>query len=438
MEQHPVPQNVTTFQFRLIGDMTIKQFGYLAGGAILAYISYILPLPFFFTWPLTVIFAFLGIGFAFIPIEERPMDIWVLSFLKSVYAPTQFVWHRVQPTTLVSNAPSPTSTTSGTQTNTAVIPSQSSVSPQTTTTQTQQTGVKPIAAALQSFYTQPASTAVPKKSFFDSLFSWVDTLFPDTTHHNAPTQVAPPPRPVPASTSTSASNAAQANATPSAPVYTPPAPLPVVRSEQNPELDTLQEQISKLQTELTGKTNVEDRVLELQKEISEIKKQKQEMEERILSMKNQTTPKEPTTPPKPAGVVSPPTAGPTVKIISPDAATRAGLPRLTTFTNVVTGIIKDNQGGLLPGVLVTVRDKEGVPLRALKTNKIGQFAASTQLPNGVFFIEVEDPRGRYMFDRAQITLNGSVMPAIEIVAKSKRDIDREVLVKQIFGQTTNT
>ena len=418
MEQHPVPQNVTTFQFRLIGDMTIKQFGYLAGGAILAYISYILPLPFFFTWPLTVIFAFLGIGFAFIPIEERPMDIWVLSFLKSVYAPTQFVWHRVQPVTpkLAPMSNPPIGGQTAAQTN---VVQSNAVNPSVTVQQTATPTTKPlIAAALQGFYTQ--TPAVPKKSFFDSLFSWVDTLFPTTTPHviTAP-QAAPPPKPIPTVP------------------YTPPVPLPVMKEERNPELDTLQEQISTLQTELTGKTNVEDRVLELQKEISEMKKQKQEMEERIISMKNQTAPKEPTTPSKPAGVVSPPT-GPTVKIISPDAATRAGLPRLTTFSNVVTGIIKDNQGGLLPGVLVTVRDKEGVPLRALKTNKIGQFAASTQLPNGVFFIEVEDPRERYTFDRAQITLNGSVMPAIEIVAKSKRDIDREVLVKQIFGQTTNT
>ena len=80
MEQHPVPQNVTTFQFRLIGDMTIKQFGYLCAGAILAFIAYKLPLPFIITWPLTFAFAFLGVGFAFIPVEERPMDVWVFSF----------------------------------------------------------------------------------------------------------------------------------------------------------------------------------------------------------------------------------------------------------------------------------------------------------------------------------------------------------------------
>ena len=426
MEQHPVPQNVTTFQFRLIGDMTIKQFGYLAGGAILAYISYILPLPFFFTWPLTVIFAFLGIGFAFIPIEERPMDIWVLSFLKSVYAPTQFVWHRVQPTAPASNAANASvvqanvAQANAAQTN-ATTATRVASQPVTATSQPIK---QPIAAALQGFYTQ--TPAIQKKSFFDSLFSWVDKLFP----------VAPPQQ---SPGSTTKTQIPQIQPTPPVPGTLPtpvttPAPPAV-----HPELEQLQTQISKLQTDLAGRTNVEDRVLELQKELNEMKKQKQEMEARIISMKKQTDkPQENAVPTKQAGIITTPPSGPTVKIITPDAATRAGLPRLTTFSNVVTGIIKDNQGGLLPGVLVTVRDKEGVPLRALKTNKIGQFAASTQLPNGVFFVEVEDPRGRYLFDRAQITLNGSVMPAIEIVAKSKRDIDREVLVKQIFGQTTNT
>src|SRR3989304_9484129 len=97
MEQHPIPQNVTNFQFRLVGDMTIKQFGSLAGGAILAFITYKLPLPFFFTWPLALMFALGGFGFAFLPIEERPMDVWVMSFIKSIYNPTQFIWQRSPP-----------------------------------------------------------------------------------------------------------------------------------------------------------------------------------------------------------------------------------------------------------------------------------------------------------------------------------------------------
>ena len=74
-----------------------------------------------------------------------------------------------------------------------------------------------------------------------------------------------------------------------------------------------------------------------------------------------------------------------------------------------------------------------MPLRALKTNRLGQFAASTPLANGVYFVEIEDPRARYVFDRVQITLNGSVVPALEIIAKNQKQVNREKLVKEIFG-----
>ena len=97
MEQHPVPQNVTTFQFRLIGDMTLKQFGYLAGGAMLGYIFYRLPFPTFIGLPGGVCLFLLGFGFAFVPVEERPMDVWFLAFLKSIYSPTLYVWQREKP-----------------------------------------------------------------------------------------------------------------------------------------------------------------------------------------------------------------------------------------------------------------------------------------------------------------------------------------------------
>src|SRR3989338_4380812 len=41
MDAHPVPQDVNSFQFRLIGDMTIKQFTYLASGLGIAYMLYV-------------------------------------------------------------------------------------------------------------------------------------------------------------------------------------------------------------------------------------------------------------------------------------------------------------------------------------------------------------------------------------------------------------
>ena len=44
MENHPIPQDVTGFQFRLIGSMTVKQFGYLSAGVIAAVIVFYMPI----------------------------------------------------------------------------------------------------------------------------------------------------------------------------------------------------------------------------------------------------------------------------------------------------------------------------------------------------------------------------------------------------------
>lgn len=332
MEQHPVPQNVTTFQFRLIGDMTIKQFGYLCIGGILAYISYKLPLPFFFTWPAAVFFALLGVGFAFVPVEERPMDVWVLSFFKSIYSPTQYIWSRKTETPVASPP-----------------------------------------------HAQPASTRTQS--------TWFTTFFSKKQKISVPPVTAP------------------------IDLSTPPS---VVKTQPEPK---------------------KEEVTDIQKQLSELLGQKRALEEELVSLKRKTMTQGATDQPtRVAGVVSAPTQ-PTINVIDPSLATKVGLPKLTTYPNVVTGITKDTMGNLLPSVLVTIRDKEGIPLRALKTNKLGQFAASTQLSPGTYLIEVEDPRGNYVFDRAQIVVNNTVLPTIEIIAKSQKEIERTKLAQQIFGNT---
>ena len=94
MQQHPIPQNVTTYQFRLVGDMTLKQFAELASGIVVAVIIYNLGLPAIVKWPFIFIFASAGAAFAFLPLQGRPLDIWLKNFIKSVYMPTIFLWKK--------------------------------------------------------------------------------------------------------------------------------------------------------------------------------------------------------------------------------------------------------------------------------------------------------------------------------------------------------
>lgn len=92
MEQHPIPQNISSYQFRLVGDMTLKQFFELAGGVLVSLIFYSTPLIGIIKWPLVILSALLGIGMAFVPFEERPLESWILAFFKTIYSPTEFTW----------------------------------------------------------------------------------------------------------------------------------------------------------------------------------------------------------------------------------------------------------------------------------------------------------------------------------------------------------
>lgn len=416
MEQHPVPQNVTTFQFRLIGDMTLKQFGYLIAGAILAFIAYKLPLPFIITWPLTGAFAFLGVGFAFIPVEERPMDVWVFSFFKSIYSPTQYIWSHEAPST--QNGARPPSVSP------SLAPPASPPIPQAvpTTKKTVLSGLfqqSPQALPLQKTVTNKTGTPPQHQSLLDEMFSFFaprrSTAPPKNTQ-------AIPPISVPSVT----------GYRPQTPL--PPQPIPTDTASEaamHQKMTHLEETLKNLEEKLATKTVTEDRVLELQKQLTDVVSQKNLTENELVALKRQidgAVP--PTVTPNTASAVH----GVVNVITTQEGAVKVGLPRLTNSPNVITGLVKDDTGNLLPGILVTVTNSEGIPVRALKTNKLGQFAASTPLSSGVYFVEIEDPRNRFTFSRVQITLNGSVVPVLEIIAKSEKALTRERLAQEIFGK----
>jgi len=92
--QHLLPQDISSYRFRLIGDMTIKQFASLGICIVLAIIAYSFPLPFFFKYPLVFAFILLGVGMAFVPVQGRSLDVWLIAFIKSIYSPTQYTWKR--------------------------------------------------------------------------------------------------------------------------------------------------------------------------------------------------------------------------------------------------------------------------------------------------------------------------------------------------------
>lgn len=95
MENHPIPQDVTGFKFRLIGSITVKQFLYLLGAGVFALLFYFFPITIFLKIPLMLISAIAGLGLAFVPIDGRPMDKMIMNFIKTIPAENQYIYHKL-------------------------------------------------------------------------------------------------------------------------------------------------------------------------------------------------------------------------------------------------------------------------------------------------------------------------------------------------------
>jgi len=95
MQEHPIPRQITTFEFKLIGELTIKQFGFLASGIGLgALLFFLVPKFIYLNFIVASVPTLLGIGFAFVPINERPMDIWLKNLFKRLFSPTQYFYRK--------------------------------------------------------------------------------------------------------------------------------------------------------------------------------------------------------------------------------------------------------------------------------------------------------------------------------------------------------
>ena len=94
MEQHAIPQQISSYEFKLVGEMTLKQFLKAAAGIILAIIMNATKLMVIIKWPLMMFFAGGGLLLAFVPFEDRPLETWIIAFIKSIYSPTIYTYKK--------------------------------------------------------------------------------------------------------------------------------------------------------------------------------------------------------------------------------------------------------------------------------------------------------------------------------------------------------
>lgn len=333
MEPHPIPQNVTSFQFHLIGDMTLKQFLYLAIGAGTAYFLFIFLAPVYplVTWPLVIISASLGVAFAFLPIGSRPLDYWLGAFLKAIYSPTKRVWKK----------------------NGKIFKDD------------------PL---YNSRYVMYLSSLQPK-----------------------PVNQQPPPSETPVVSDLPTTDELGKT-------------VDLARQAQNLQLKIIQTErtLGQMKSEALKPTAVpadySQQVNKILADLQDLVSQASQIKQEIEAVTN----------PEKEQLVIPVLLKEKIKVVIP-AKPRQTQLALTTFPNVINGIVKDKTNTYLQGVVAVIYDKEGLPVRALKTNKLGQFSGSTPLPNGTYTLELE--KDGFTFDVLQMELTGPVLPPLMITAK---------------------
>lgn len=321
MEQHPVPQHISSYQFRLVGDMTVKQFGMLASGCITGLIIYASPLNVAIKWPLIIASIFLGFALAFLPVQERPLDQWITAFIKAIFSPTQFVWKKKLKEPEI------------------------------------------FKATPRRRVVRQAPAPPPDK---DQLSEYLATL-PTEARNLLDQQEEDFVK--------KAVNMFQLTKTPSItpqPTVTPPWPR-ITQPTSSPVFKT---------------------------------RPSRQTEPRIA------------VPPKKRKVILPEEKSvPKKTTVEAKFGLELPFPEPPTQPNTLVGMVLNEESKIIEGAIIEIRDKKDIPVRALKTNKLGQFRSVTPLDNGEYEMEIE--KENHQFDIQKINLTGEIVKPLEIHAKGK-------------------
>ncbi len=404
MDNHPIPQDVTGFQFKLIGSMTVKQFGYVVFGVIIAAVLYYLPIQSGFAVLIKIflipIIGVSGFVIAFLPIEGRPVDVMVGNFIKALFLPNQFVYHKTGRlfnfATLPTHKPLPAKHLSEQAAN-------------VTANKTQQ-----LRQIMQAAHKKtPNKLDEREAAFLQSIIGGPQPMAASTSVVPAPMHQTPAPQ------------LHQVQQTP------PPAPNDTLAAQENMLREQLEQAKKAEQSQEGGATSgAHQKVTLLERQVQALHFQRQQLEQQLVHLQNQLALQQKTNqqPTQPSAAPKQPAPQP-AKPNAQDAAKKSGLPHVPDTANVIVGIVKDPRGNVLPNMLVEVKDKDGNPVRAFKTNALGQFASATPLAPGTYTVELEDPKKQNRFNVIQLAATNQILLPIEIISHDAR----EELRKQLFN-----
>ena len=471
--KHPVPQNVMDVEFKVVWDLTVRQVMYLFFGGAFVFVFQRSGLPPFWRWILMVGSGFLSIAVAFVPVQERGLDRWIISFIRAMKSPAQMVWRKSYspPAYFVSDYAqiirneiitlTPAKSRSKLDEYLDTIPTHNSKFDKTEnmrlsdiTKLYSQTDTQVVAKVkreenIPSLKQIQKSELKSKDEFIKSHQKQKPiTSGPiDRTMANLPSELKGE---ISIKTKTTLPSTIKSKdlidvekeeqklqkSVRELLELTKKAKLQfskenIDKKHKSTRLEFFKKKHKELQNErvslanklVTAQSNsrktvkIDKSLLLLQKENKKLENALIEVQKEINTLKESSNKiivnekqQQPALRPK----------DPETKIKDRKPVILKSAPNhkddITVAVDVIHGTVKDQTGQLIENAVIIVKDEEGDVVRALQTNKLGAFQTQTALPTGKYTVEIV--KGKFKFDIISVDVNGKVLPPVYLVAKS--------------------
>lgn len=402
-------------EFKLFGELTIRQFGYVAGGALAAFVCYVLFADIgLVRWPLVVFFGILGIMLAVFKVNDRPFEIWLANFIFAIFTSQRSIWKKSAKTPEILRSINVNSTSKG-STNTVINRS-------------------PLSSVYLPNEEIEENISKEDKEEADRL-SQIDSLWgTDTTQ-----KVVPSTLQVNTNVTKVEEKPIENIQTYSKPAITVPQ-VQEVKTIPNETLKKEVKQIARLDLDdiLPDKVSRED-MLEKMDEKTGVDTPIIPVEEPVISNKVASVVNDATT--DSLGVKnteyvdtlktqleeqnkiinslrtkaseSKVVMGAKNVVIDPTKTSSLNSSIDKDKANYVSGYVKEKSGKGLSNVTIIIKDSKFRPVRATRTNNLGAFNITTPLPNGDYSLEAV--RSGMNFDNIDFSLDGSESKVFELV-----------------------
>ncbi len=393
MKEHAIPQDITGYKFHIVGNMTLKQFAEIALGFVVAFFIYKTNLIAPVKWTLAILSASFGAALAFLPIEERPLDHWFITFFTILYKPTKFYWKKQ------SKVPEAFLYTSSQATKNQI--NEVDLSPQRRERITEYLQSVKTTTNTDEFEETTRLRSTQLLSIFDDRTLQVDftkaekllkkpklkvavrSLVEVEDHHNITTEIDQAP--------------VEIKQTPTFQDYQPVIDSTPIKKHEFSQKNIISTDQVAAQIEIPEVANIQ---------VEDVYKNEQQKIGTNTHEINQQSIEE---------MAFADVTASTKDTISTSSVVQnkdLPFPIKPTKPNKLVGMILSQDSDLINQATVSLKDEQGTPVTAVKSNALGQFFVTSQLPNGTYTIEIT--KEDLSFNPVQLTLSGKVVDPLEI------------------------